>query len=224
MIASSEEESLEIYSRYVANIEQAAPEVASISASIKERLFPGALVISGETTMFAVAPDHLSWRALIPLLEARVAYQLSDLPRPQSLVAAPDELVKLLNGYHPAVWNRIRYPRSLWRMGLVACARLIQNVLDHAHLMEVPDRKPTTAELLNTFETALSRDNVAEADDVLRNLRSGNNLDGLNLRFLQLRLLQARGGSETEVRRICAQIKDLTLPSKVRSIVDQYNK
>ena len=99
MIASSEAESVTVYDRYVASNEHASPNLVTISSSIKEPKFPGALVLFDEETLFAAAPDHVSWRALMPLLEARIAYQLSDLPQPQGTGDPPGELITLLHGY-----------------------------------------------------------------------------------------------------------------------------
>ena len=222
MIASSETESIKIYDGYVARIETVAPGIATIASSIKAAKFPGALVPVGDDVLFAVAPDHLAWRALAPLLEARIAYQLSDLPHPQGAGDPPAELTALLSGYKPAVWIRVRFPRKLQRLTITACARLVENVLDHAELMEVPSRQPTSAELLGALEVEMTRNDLAEAERILQRLSTGNYLDGLNVRFLRLRVLEARGDSEAQVRRICAQIKGLNLPSRVRSIVDQY--
>lgn len=226
MIASSERESQELYDVYRRAGLVSTADMATIGSTIANPDFPGALIPISDVAerLYVAAPTHLQWQRLAPLLEARIGYELSDFPKPSQQGTAPEDFTATFGGYSPGRWCCIRLAVSDDRRkaAVVACVRLVKNVVRHAADFLPPARSRSTGELLAGFDNAIAHAAFADAQMLLDELRERALLDGLNLRCLQLRLLDERGPrTGRELVALANELRGLSVPLNVRATLDR---
>jgi hypothetical protein len=227
MIAETETQSQALHDTYVANMQGASQNLLEIAHSMRDPRFPGALIPADERldSLFAASSGHLAWRRLAPLLEARIAYELSDLPTFIRSGPAPEALRDRMGGYSPFLWCPIRLaPGKLRKAAVSACARLVKNLYEDAALLEPPRIRRSVADLLSSFDEAINHDELDNAEALLLELREANAVDGLNLRFLLARLLGARGPeAATRLSTLAEELRGLRLPEHLQRLFERLS-
>lgn len=224
MITSDAQQSQSICEQFLAKGIATSPELKRIASTISDAHFPGALIPLDNrgTRICAATPTSLEWLRLAPLLEARIAYELSSLPQVIQSGPVHSDVIDVLDGFAPVYWCVFRLAPDEKRRGeaLAACGRLVANIAEHANLIDAPKAELSTAQLLSQFEAALTRKDFETAEAVLNVCRSRGSLDGLNLRCLRLRLLYLTNRDAPECNEIVRQLRNVPVPSNIKRLID----
>jgi hypothetical protein len=161
-----------------------------ILSTVEAAAFPGALLPvhlrePSRIAVYAIADKGTAWRKLQPLLLASVGMTLTDFDGRTVSNLADNGLEGELKRRSLTV-ARFEAPPAITQSALNALTRLVnltaQAPEQGAELLR------TTSQLLHAFDLAIAAGNADEAGNVLELLRQRQQLDTLNLYFLQVRL------------------------------------
>lgn len=170
-----------------------------ITNSALNEKFPGSILpylveINGTKTInyFAVAPTIEKWRELSPLIYAYAGQTLSDFQKFTSNFEDGSENETWIREHFPFA-ARIQPGKSKEkRILLIQALSSLQKNISRAKRSKFSFQEPIS-ELIKEFELALNNLDKKEVERILNLLDTGSRLEGVNLRFLEIRFYSAFG-------------------------------
>lgn len=163
--------------------------------TVQSPRIPGALIPivaeDSRVTVCAAAATAIEWRQLSPLLRAFVGPTVSSFDGFPSPLSLSGGVATYLSGLGLSHLVQVDFPGSRAKTvtGLKACSRLAET-LERAPALTKNTPQPVSS-MLARFQDYLNIGARSDAEEILSQLRTGLRLDSLNLRFLELQLLDA---------------------------------